>query len=90
VRDQHARGARPAEALRNDIAADIRLRQDDGALSASLDPIGIAKLLIAAEDDLQTQWLIGPDRIDMGARLLDPTGLPTQSVDQTTTRTPTA
>jgi AcrR family transcriptional regulator len=63
------------ELLRNDIAADIRLRQDAGELPGALDPLGIATLLIAAADGLQIQWLLSPDSIDMGARLLDLTRL---------------
>jgi AcrR family transcriptional regulator len=63
------------ETLRKDIAADIRLRQDAGELPATLDPLGIATLLIAAADGLQIQWLLSPDSIDMGARLADLTQL---------------
>jgi hypothetical protein len=32
-------------------------------------------VLIAAADGLQIQWLLSPDSIDMGARLLDLTRL---------------
>jgi AcrR family transcriptional regulator len=72
------------EILRNDIATDIRLRQESGELPASLDPQGVATLLIAAADGLQIQWLLSPDSIDMGARLADLTRLFTSPRGETT------
>jgi AcrR family transcriptional regulator len=55
--------------LRADIAADLRSKQERGALAAHLDPDVTASLLIAAADGLQIQWLLDPDGVDMGARL---------------------
>jgi AcrR family transcriptional regulator len=53
----------------NGIAEDIRRRQADGELSVHLDADTIASLLVAAADGLQLQWLLDPDRTDMGERL---------------------
>jgi AcrR family transcriptional regulator len=55
--------------LRDEIAADVRRHQNDGDLSAQLDADDVASLLIAVADGLQLQWLLEPDRVDMG-RLL--------------------
>lgn len=59
------------ESLRRDLAADIRGRQNVGELDPSLDPDGVATVLLAAADGLQIQWLLTPDSVDMGDRLAD-------------------
>src|SRR5690349_14046135 len=51
------------------IADDIRRRQGEGALPAHLDAEGVASILVAAADGLQLQWLLDPERTDMGERL---------------------
>ena len=56
-------------ALREDIAQDVRARQDAGTLPCALDAHGIAAILLAAADGLQIQWLLSPDAVDMSARL---------------------
>lgn len=54
--------------LRDDIAADISLKQRYGVLDPALDPHGLATLFIALADGLQLQWLLD-SKVDMGARL---------------------
>jgi AcrR family transcriptional regulator len=51
------------------IAEDIRRRQAGGELPADLDSDAVASLLVATADGLQLQWLLDPDRTDMGGRL---------------------
>lgn len=63
------------EKLRENVAADVRRRQSTGEISSELEAVDIATLLIAAADGLQTQWLLEPDKIQMGARLTDLTKL---------------
>lgn len=55
--------------LRDKFAADVRQHQKQGEMSSHLDPDDVASLLIAVADGLQLQWLLEPDRVDMG-RLL--------------------
>jgi AcrR family transcriptional regulator len=58
------------EMLREGIAADIALKQQNGTLDKSLDPQGLATLYIAVADGLQLQWLLTPDQVDMSARFV--------------------
>lgn len=51
------------------IATTIRSRQAAGEISADLDADALARLMTAASDGLQTQWLIDPQGIDMAADL---------------------
>jgi AcrR family transcriptional regulator len=55
--------------LVENLAADIRRRQEAGELGGDLDPETFASLLIAAADGLQIQWLLDPEQGDMGDRL---------------------
>jgi AcrR family transcriptional regulator len=52
--------------LRGEVAADVRRRQDAGELAKDLNADDIASLLIAVADGLQLQWLLEPDKVDMG------------------------
>lgn len=52
--------------LRDEVAADIRQHQARGELSPDLDADDVASLLIAVADGLQLQWLLEPDKVDMG------------------------
>jgi AcrR family transcriptional regulator len=52
--------------LRGEVAADVRRRQEAGELAADLDPDEVASLLIAVADGLQLQWLLEPEKVDMG------------------------
>ena len=52
--------------LRSEIAADIRRRQDADELAKDIDADEFATLLIAVADGLQLQWLLEPDKVDMG------------------------
>jgi AcrR family transcriptional regulator len=55
--------------LIENLAADVRRRQEAGELANDLDPEAVASLLIAAADGLQIQWLLDPAQRDMGDRL---------------------
>lgn len=55
--------------LVENLAADVRHRQETGELADDLDPEVVASLLIAAADGLQIQWLLDPAQRDMGDRL---------------------
>lgn len=55
--------------LRANLADDVRAHQQSGEVPADLDADGIAALLIAAADGLQIQWLLNPERPDMGEQL---------------------
>ena len=55
--------------LRAALAADIRSRQDAGEIAKDIDSESVASLLIAAADGLQVQWLLAPERADMGDEL---------------------
>jgi AcrR family transcriptional regulator len=52
--------------LRGEVAADVRRRQDAGDLAKDLNADDVASLLIAVADGLQLQWLLEPDKVDMG------------------------
>ncbi len=52
-----------------EIAGDIRVQQEAGELSSSIDPDDAASILVAVADGLQLQWLLNPDSVDMGARI---------------------
>jgi AcrR family transcriptional regulator len=52
--------------LRDEVAADVRRRQKLGDLAADLDADDIASLLIAVADGLQLQWLLEPEKVEMG------------------------
>lgn len=52
--------------LRDEVSKDVRLHQERGELSKSLDADAVASLLIAVADGLQLQWLLEPDKVDMG------------------------
>lgn len=52
--------------LREQIAIDVQAHQERGELSRSLDADDVASILIAAADGLQLQWLLEPDKVDMG------------------------
>ncbi len=54
--------------LRELLSADVAARQAAGMLPPELDPAVVARLLIAAADGLQTQWLLDPG-VDMAAHL---------------------
>ncbi len=54
--------------LRELLSADVAARQAAGTLPPELDPAVVARLLIAAADGLQTQWLLDPE-VDMAAHL---------------------
>jgi AcrR family transcriptional regulator len=54
--------------LRELLSADVAARQAAGTLPPELDPDVVARLLIAAADGLQTQWLLDPE-VDMAAHL---------------------
>ncbi|HSK33922.1 MAG TPA: TetR/AcrR family transcriptional regulator [Propionicimonas sp.] len=54
--------------LRGLLSADLAARQAAGTLPPELDPAVVARLLIAAADGLQTQWLLDPE-VDMAAHL---------------------
>jgi AcrR family transcriptional regulator len=55
--------------LRENLASDVRARQEKGEIAGDLDPDGVAALLIAAADGLQIQWLLDPEGTKMGDRL---------------------
>jgi AcrR family transcriptional regulator len=55
--------------LVENLADDVRRRQDAGELARDLDAEAVASLLIAAADGLQIQWLLDPEQRDMGDRL---------------------
>lgn len=55
--------------LTSDIAGDIRRQQSEGRLDVDIDPDRTAKLLVAAADGLQLQWLLDPEKTDMGEHL---------------------
>jgi AcrR family transcriptional regulator len=57
------------DAIRAGIADDIRRRQLDGDIASDVDAAVLASLLVAAADGLQIQWLLDPEKVDMGARL---------------------
>jgi AcrR family transcriptional regulator len=57
------------DAIRAGIADDIRRHQLDGDIASDLDAAVLASLLVAAADGLQIQWLLDPEKVDMGARL---------------------
>ena len=46
----------------------VRIAQSEGLVKAEHNPATIARLLVAASDGLQTQWLLNP-RVDMAADL---------------------
>ncbi len=50
------------------LTAAIAKRQAEGTISANRQPLDLARLLVAAADGLQTQWLLDPT-IDMRAEL---------------------
>jgi AcrR family transcriptional regulator len=54
--------------LVDSIAQAVRDQQAEGVIAADRDPETIARLLVAASDGLQTQWLLDPS-IDMAAHL---------------------
>lgn len=55
-------------ALRTQIGDAVRSAQDRGEVSTDLDADGVATILLAAADGLQTQWMLEPG-IDMAAHL---------------------
>ena len=55
--------------LRDNIASDIALKQQAGAVDDSADPRDLATLFIAVADGLQLQWLLDAGEVDMSARL---------------------
>ena len=59
------------ETLAERIAEGQRTGGDVGAggLSAGIDPMDAAALVIAASDGLQIQWLLDPDTVDVGRSL---------------------
>ena len=52
-----------------EIARTIRERQAAGEIDAALDADALARVMTAASDGLQTQWLIDPQGVDMAADL---------------------
>jgi AcrR family transcriptional regulator len=52
--------------LRDEVSKDVRAHQERGELSSSLDADAVASLLIAVADGLQLQWLLEPQKVDMG------------------------
>jgi len=57
------------EKLLSDVALDVAKKQQSGEIAEGLDPAAVASLLVAAADGLQVQWLLNPDRFDMGEQL---------------------
>lgn len=55
-------------ALRELIRGQVEKLQDEGRVDRALDPEGVATLMLAAADGLQTQWMLDPG-IDMPARI---------------------
>lgn len=55
--------------LVSDLTDDVRAHQHDGVVGSRFDPGSIARLLIAAADGLQVQWLIDPSAVDMAGEL---------------------
>lgn len=51
------------------IAATIRARQAVGEIDETLDADALARIMTAASDGLQTQWLIDPEGVDMAGDL---------------------
>jgi AcrR family transcriptional regulator len=51
--------------LRSVLAARIEAAQREGTMSADVDPLDTAALVIAASDGLQIQWLLEPDTVDV-------------------------
>jgi AcrR family transcriptional regulator len=55
--------------LRATLAAMIESGQGAGRISADIDPMDAAALVIAASDGLQIQWLLDPVAVDVGRSL---------------------
>ncbi len=55
--------------LREQLAARIEAGQQAGCVTADIDPVDGAALVIAASDGLQVQWLLDPDAVDVGRSL---------------------
>ena len=55
--------------LREDLAVRIESGQRAGRVSADIDPLDAAALVIAASDGLQIQWLLDPGAVDVGRSL---------------------
>lgn len=58
--------------IREELAENVRRRQEAGRMRRDMDPDAVAALVIAASDGLQTQWLLDPDAPqEAGLRLLE-------------------
>jgi AcrR family transcriptional regulator len=55
--------------LRRELATRIESAQREGRVTADIDPVDAAALVIAASDGLQIQWLLDPEAVDVGRSL---------------------
>jgi TetR/AcrR family transcriptional regulator, transcriptional repressor of aconitase len=64
-------------AIRDRLAEQIRLGQEQGTIRKGIEPFAMAALVIAASDGLQIQWLLEPDvdiarTLELLERILEP------------------
>lgn len=57
--------------LLSDLTDDVEAYQSKGIVDPRFDAESIARLLVAAADGLQVQWLIDPSAVDMAGELAD-------------------